>query len=156
MHLTEKDRHFLILCEQEKKKSHDPERQVGAVIVNIDGTIIATGSNRPPKTLNLSVEDSHLKIASNPEWKYYLLEHAERNAIYEAAESSHSLVGATMYGTLFPCADCARAIVASGIKRLVVPAINYRSEENNKWQTHYQYSQEIFKLANTEVNFIDP
>lgn len=51
--------------------------------------------------------------------KYAYTEHAERNAIYLAASRGWKLYGSTMYLSWFPCADCARAIVQSGIKRLV-------------------------------------
>jgi dCMP deaminase len=51
--------------------------------------------------------------------KYAYTEHAERTAIYKAAAAGIELSGGTMYLTWYPCADCARAIVLSEIKRLV-------------------------------------
>jgi len=58
--------------------------------------------------------------------KYRWTEHAERNAIFSAARMGVSIVGATMYLPWFPCAECARAIVQSGIGALVA----YQPGEN--------------------------
>jgi dCMP deaminase len=85
-----------------------------------------------------------------------MLEHAERNAISDARKRGHSLIGATMYGTLFPCADCARAIVAAGIRRLVVPPSIPDLQRDEKWNTHFHYAREIIALAGVEVSVIGP
>ena len=154
MSLTQDDRPFLDLCEAVKLESHDPHRQVGSIIVSKSGEVLATGSNAPPKALHIDVRESHSLISDDPNWKYYMLEHAERNAIKNARESGHNIDGATMYGTLFPCADCARAIVAAGIKRLVVPPPHSNPARDQKWATQYQYAEKIFALARTQVDLV--
>jgi len=152
MPLSPKDRLFLEQCEAAKKESHDPDRQVGVVIASPTGHLLATGSNRPPEALNLTLEASHHAITKDPDWKYYMLEHAERNAINNARRLGASVSGATMYGTLFPCADCARAIAAAGIRRLVVPA----PQRDEKWQCHFHYARQILVLSGIEVDLVKP
>lgn len=156
MPLSPTDRLFLEQSEAAKKESHDPNRQVGVVIVSPTGHLLATGSNRPPEAVNLTLQESHRAIAEDPNWKYFMLEHAERNAISNARQLGVSLRGATMYGTLFPCADCARAIAAAGIRRLVVPAPEANTQRDEKWQSHFDYARQIFVLSGVEVDFVDP
>lgn len=81
-----------------------------------------------------------------------MLEHAERNAINAARDQHLKLAGSTMYGSLFPCADCARAIVAAGISRLVVPSLSSDPARDSKWLDHYRYAYEIFDLAGIRVD----
>jgi dCMP deaminase len=149
MPLTPQDILYLRECAAIKTESHDPDRQVGAVIVDRNGQVLASGSNRPPDALRLTVEDSHELILRDPSWKYFMLEHAERNAINNAMRLGNKLDGASMYSTLFPCADCARAIVSASITRLVVPHPNADPERDQKWRAHYDYAQKIFELAGT-------
>ena len=152
MPLSPTDLHFIEHCQVVKKGSHDPTRQVGVVIASPRGHLLATGTNRPPIGIDLTQEESARAIAKNGDWKYFVLEHAERNAINNARDLGYILTGATMYGTLFPCADCARAIAAARIKRLVVPAPTSSSPSDKKWQQHFFYSLEILKMASIAVD----
>jgi dCMP deaminase len=92
----------------------------------------------------------------DPAWKYFVLEHAERNAIYAAYAEGKSLAGATMYGTLFPCADCARAIVAARLSRLVIFGLGENPDRDEKWLEHYRYAEEILVRAGVTVEIVDP
>lgn len=136
--------------------SYDPHRKVGAVVVDTSGSVIAEGANAPPTVFGLSREETEAAISQYPSWKYFMLEHAERNAIYAARDGGVSLVGATMYGTLFPCADCARAIVAAGIGRLVVSTADNDPRRDEKWRDHYNYARQIFDMAGVAVDLADP
>jgi dCMP deaminase len=154
--ISDQDRAFLRVCEDVRQGSHDPDRQVGAVVISPDGMLLGFGSNAPPARLSLSVEQSHAAIRADANWKYFFLEHAERNAIFAALLSGKSTANATIYTTLFPCADCARAIVASGISRLVVRGAETKSERDGKWLEHYRNAERIFALANVPVLIIPP
>lgn len=149
-----KDRLFVMQSIAAKEESYDPDRQVGVVIISPLGKLLATGSNKPPSELKLTSKDSLEAIAQDPNWKYFIFEHAERNAINSARAQGHSLVGAAMYSTLFPCADCARAIVSSGISRLVAPPPNRHSHRDEKWREHYRYAHQIFRLAGTRIDLL--
>jgi dCMP deaminase len=154
MSVSNEDRQFLRRCETIKEASHDPHRQVGVLIVDAHGQIVATGTNAPPIQLGMPPSESHASIVADPQWKYFMLEHAERNAINAARNDGKSLKGTTMYGTLFPCADCARAIVAAGISRLVVPGPG-NLDRDQKWLNHYRYALQILERAGVRLD-IEP
>lgn len=123
------------------------------MIVDSKGQVLAEGSNAPPAAIGLSRDASLLAIEADPQWKYFVLEHAERNAINSAVSRGINLKGTTMYASLYPCADCARAIVAAGIERLVLPNSGGNAQRDEKWQAHYRYAELIFDLAGVSVDF---
>ena len=94
--------------------SKDPSTQVGAVIVGDGQRVLSLGWNGFPRKV---IEDA--ERWERPQ-KYQWVEHAERNAIYNAAYHGTSLKGATLYCPLPPCADCARGVVQAGIKYVVM------------------------------------
>lgn len=153
MKTIQRDSEYLRRCVELHERSHDPHRQVGAIIVNEHGRILSEGANAPPKKFGLSKADSSHAIEADPEWKYFMLEHAERNAISSAVEKGEALAGTTMFASLYPCADCARAIVAAGISRLVVPKLGGNTERDKKWQAHYRYANKIFELGGVVVTY---
>lgn len=105
---------FFDIANSVRKKSKDKHTQIGAVIVGPSHEIVSVGYNSPPRGLN----DDLPERFERPE-KYNWMEHAERNAIYNAARVGVSTVGCEMYMTCgMPCIDCARAIVQSGIRRI--------------------------------------
>lgn len=92
--------------------SNDQSTQIGALIVR-DSQIITTGYNHIPNKV-LDTPERHIRPG-----KYRHFEHAERDAIYNCARLGKSVAGATLYiSKWFPCSDCARAIIASGIVRV--------------------------------------
>ena len=107
--------------------SKDPETQVGAVIVSSDNRIVSVGYNGFPRKVWDNITDVPERYGL-PE-KYLWTEHAERNAIYNARTN---LEGCTIYSTLYPCMDCARGIVQSGISMLVCPEPDW---EDPMWQS---------------------
>jgi len=103
--------YFLNIAEQVKLKSKDESTQIGAIIVGLDNEVLSTGYNSFPRGL----DDTLRERQERPE-KYFWIEHAERNAIYNAARIGVSLKNSTIYLTSgLPCMDCARGIVNSGI-----------------------------------------
>jgi dCMP deaminase len=153
MAISKQDRRYLLLCDEVRQGSHDPDRKVGAVIAG-NGQILAVGTNAPPSALGLTVAQSQEAMRRDSNWKYFVLEHAERNAIFAAYSEGKSLIGATMYGTLFPCADCARAIVASGLSRLVVLGTGLDPVRDAKWLDHYRHAEGILTLAGIQVDVV--
>ena len=112
--------------------SSDPSTKCGAVIVDDESnTVLAVGYNDLPR----GVEDTEDKW-ERPE-KYEWVEHGERNAIYNAARTGVNIKGATMYlnYAVECCTNCARAIIQSGIERVVGP--EYREFPGKGKRTHY-------------------
>ena len=108
------DRRFLELAANIGLWSKDRSTKTGCVIVGSDRLIRSTGFNGFVRGVDDKLSDRHERPA-----KYQWTEHAERNAIYNAGRIGVSLVGCTCYVNWFPCIDCARAIIQSGIVRLV-------------------------------------
>ncbi|MCK1289381.1 MULTISPECIES: deaminase [unclassified Bradyrhizobium] len=109
------DRRFFELSRLVATWSEDQSRKVGAVIVGPANDIRAIGFNGLPRLVSSEPEERHSRQGGE---KYYWFEHAERNAIYNAARSGISTEGCRMYTSLFPCADCTRGIIQSGIVEL--------------------------------------
>ena len=144
------DQYFLNIAEQVKEKSKDRRTKIGAVIVGKDHEIVTTGYNSFPRGINDDVEERQIR----PE-KYYWFEHAERNAIYNAARIGVSLRDTTMYLTCgIPCSDCARGIISSGIR-----TIYCKQEDTTKnrehWDEHAKRSLQMFEESGVQVIFYD-
>jgi len=107
------DEYFDRMLDAVAAKSKDSSAKIGCIIVGPDHEIRSTGFNGFPR----GVKENKVRNA-RPN-KYAWTEHAERNAIYNAARNGIHLLGCTAYIRWFPCVDCARAIVQSGIARLV-------------------------------------
>ncbi len=98
-------------------RSIDPRTNTAALIVSADHSVLATGYNSLPRKIS---EDQAERLERPG--KYAFFEHAERNAIYEAARRGQSLLGGEIYTLFIPCAECARAIIQCGLRRVVVHA----------------------------------
>jgi len=109
------DQRFFQLCDVLASWSEDSSRKVGAVIVGPSNEVRSTGFNGLPRSISSSDEQRHSRDSGE---KYYWFEHAERNAIFNAARAGIGLMGCKIYVSLFPCADCVRAIIQSGIIEL--------------------------------------
>lgn len=126
--------------------SKDRSTKVGAVVV-VDRRIVATGFNGFPMGCDDNVEARHAR----PE-KYLWFEHAERNCVYQAARIGLSLNGATLYLNYapMPCADCSRAVIQAGIKRIVTGP-EFFPGLKEKWAEHFRVSTEMLREAGVEV-----
>lgn len=109
------DAFFFAVSDTCANMSKDESTRLGAVVVGPDREIRATGFNSFPR----GVVDTDPGRQVRP-IKYYFIEHAERNAIYNAARVGVSLKGCVLYCQWEPCADCARAIIQAGISSVVV------------------------------------
>ena len=135
------DDFFFELSYTVAKKSKDPSTRVGAVIVGSGNEILSVGYNGFPR----GVEDTHYRLA-NRETKYKLIEHAERNAIYNAARIGVSLLGSTLYVAWKPCHECARAIIQSGISTVVIGDCMEESLVE-RWADSWEYTDLMFREA---------
>lgn len=111
------DRWFLDMAEHVAKKSKDRGTQVGCVIVGEDNEVLSVGYNNFPRGVNDDIDERHERPV-----KYSFVEHAERNAVYNAARQGVRLKGARAYLSWggYPCEHCARALIQAGISEIVV------------------------------------
>ena len=142
-------RYFFNIAEEVKKKSKDKNTQIGAVIVGKDKEIVSTGYNSFPRGIDDKKEDRQEK----PE-KYFWFEHAERNAIYNAARIGVSTKGCTMYLSCgIPCSDCARGIINSGITRIFCEKGDVTKGVH--WEKNYERSWAMLEEAGINIQFYD-
>lgn len=141
--------YFRTLSHTIKLKSKDKYTQIGVVIVGKDHEIVSTGYNSFPR----GIDDNMSERQERPE-KYFWFEHAERNAIYNAARIGVSTKGTTMYLSCgIPCADCARGIINSGITRIFVERGD--TTKGSQWKESQEKSWDMFTEAKVEVCFYD-
>lgn len=132
-----------------KLKSKDKYTQIGAVIVGKDGEIVSTGYNSFPRGL-----DDTIDLRQERPEKYYWFEHAERNAIYNAARIGVSTKNTTIYLSCgLPCADCARGIINSGIKRIFCERVDVTKGE--MWKESQERSWNMLIEADVDICFYD-
>lgn len=141
------NRYFFNLVEAIALKSKDESSKIGAVIVGPDKEIRATGYNGFPRGVKDTVRERHERPL-----KYKYTEHAERNAIYNAARHGASVNGCTLYCHWPPCSDCARAIVQAGIKR--VYTIYSFKDCPERWHEDMKISKEILKEGKVIIRSI--
>jgi len=106
-------------------RSKDPNTQVGACIVNQKKRIIGIGYNGLP----VGLSDDEFPWGNHGDYldtKYPYVVHAEPNAILNSIEK---LDNATIYVTLFPCNECAKLVIQSGIKEIVYLDDKYNNTE---------------------------
>jgi len=115
------DEYFMGLAHLSAMRSKDPSTQVGACIVNPYNRVVGIGYNGLPMGCN-DDEFPWEREGSTLETKYVYVVHAELNAILN---STTSLQGCTLYVSLFPCNECAKAIVQAGIKKIVYESDKY-------------------------------
>lgn len=123
------DEYFMGVAVLSSLRSKDPNTQVGACIVNPDKRIVGVGYNGFPR----GCSDDELPWDRNGEWietKYPYVCHAELNAILNS--SLPSLKGSTLYVALFPCNECAKAIIQTGIKKVVYLSDKYKDSDSSK------------------------
>ena len=116
------DEYFMGVAKMSALRSKDPNTQVGACIVSVDNKILSMGYNGLP--IGCSDDDFPWAREGEPlNNKYMYTAHSELNAILNYRGGS--LDNAKMYVTLFPCNECAKAIIQAGIKTIVYDCDKY-------------------------------
>ncbi|MFY0643512.1 MAG: AAA family ATPase [Bacteroidia bacterium] len=116
------DEYFMGVSLLSGRRSKDPSTQVGACIIDEENKIIATGYNGAPR----GIDDEEFPWSREGDFldtKYAYVCHAELNAILNATKES--LKNCTIYVALFPCNECAKTIIQSGIKKVVYLSDKY-------------------------------
>ena len=122
------DECFMGLALLSAGRSKDPNSQVGACIVDKDNRVVSLGYNGAPRGYD---DDKHMTWEREGDFlntKYAYVCHSEMNAILNARTS---VEGCKLYVTLFPCNECAKAIIQSGIKEIVYLSDKYDKTDSN-------------------------
>ena len=122
------DEYFMGIAILASKRSKDPNTQVGACIVSPDNIIISTGYNGMPKGCS-DDEFPWARTGEEIDTKYPFVVHAELNAILNA--NGRDLRGSRLYVALFPCNECAKAIIQSGVKEVLYLSDKYSGTMGN-------------------------
>ncbi len=135
------DEYFMGLAHLSAKRSKDPNTQVGAAIVSPEHRVVGIGYNGFPN----GCDDDEFPWEREGEFactKYPFVVHAELNAILN---STTNLSGCSIYVSLFPCNECAKAIIQSGISRIVYESDKYADTDGTK------ASKRMLKAAGVEL-----
>ena len=122
------DQYFMGIAIMSSARSKDPGTQVGACIVDEDNRILSVGYNGMPAGCDDDVMPWS-REGTNLESKYFFVCHAELNAILNY-RGGGTLKGARCYATLFPCNECAKAIIQSGISEVIYLSDKYKDTES--------------------------
>jgi dCMP deaminase len=117
-------------------------RQVGAAIAFAGSDDILAACNTFPDGV------ADLDWRHEGDGRFVWMEHAERNAIFQAARQGRTLAGASIATTFFPCIDCARAIVQSGFACVATPAPAY---DDPVWGEAFERSKIILEEGGVEI-----
>ena len=116
------DEYFMGIALLTAMRSKDPNSQVGACIVSSENKILSLGYNGMP--IGCSDDEMPWEREGAPlDTKYMYVCHAELNAILNSAHNN--LKGARVYVTLFPCNECAKAIIQAGIRTIIYESDKY-------------------------------
>jgi dCMP deaminase len=118
------DECFMQMSHLIAERSKDPSTQAGAVIVDQNNIVIGLGYNGFPR----GIEDEQLPWDREGDFdknKYAYVVHAEENAVYNANKNT---AGAKIYCTLFPCNECTKTLIQSGIKEIIFASDKYHDQ----------------------------
>lgn len=136
------DEYFMGVALLSAQRSKDPSTQVGACIVDEEKRIVGTGYNGAPR--GISDDDFPWSREGDfEETKYAYVCHAELNAILNSTKES--LRGCSIYVGLFPCNECAKAIIQSGIKRVVYLSDKYKD------LPAYRVSRKMLEMSGVQI-----
>ena len=125
------DEYFMGIAKLTSGRSKDPNTQVGACIVSSDNRVLSTGYNGTPNGFN--DDDFPWKREGSPlETKYIYVCHAEANAIDNFRGYKKEFENARIYVDLFPCNECAKRIIQSGIKEVIYLSDKYADQDSFK------------------------
>lgn len=141
------DDYFMSVALLSGMRSKDPSTQVGACIVNKNNVIESIGYNGLPKGCS-DDEFPWEREGNSLETKYLYVVHAELNAILNA--KGKDLTGCSIYVALFPCNECAKAIIQSGIKEVVYLSDKYANTDSVK------ASKKMFNASNVQLRQLIP
>ncbi len=140
------DEYFMGMASLSALRSKDPNTKVGACIVDGEHKVVSIGYNGMPR--HIRDEDLSWNRGVGLDSKYLYVCHAEFNAILNTRNGA-ALSGCTLYVTLFPCNECTKAIIQTGIKEVVYFDNKYKDT------TETQASLKMLTLAGVKVRHFE-
>lgn len=123
------DEYFMGIALLSAQRSKDPNTSVGSCIVSRDNKILSVGYNGMPT--GCSDDEYPWDREGNAlDTKYFYVCHAELNAILNYTGSN--MRGAKVYTTLFPCNECTKALIQTGISEVIYYSDKYRNTDSDK------------------------
>jgi dCMP deaminase len=148
MRLDKAEKYYELATSFAKIFSKDPSTKVGAIFLVPDSyQILTMGYNGMPRNIDETIPERW----ERPQ-KLMWVEHAERNAIANASRHGTPLKDSIAVVTMFPCVECARMLIQSGVKTVVTKAPNY---DCARWGLSFQYSKIMFEEAKINVIYVD-
>lgn len=147
------DEYFMGIAKLSAHRSKDPNTQVGACIVSQDNKILSVGYNGMP--VGCSDDEFPWNRDGEPyDNKYFYTTHSELNAILNYRGGN--LEGTKIYVTLFPCNECAKAIIQSGIREIIYLSDKYADTDSVKASKRMLNAAGVklrqYKLANRNIS----
>lgn len=139
---TKWDKRFMAMAEHIAQWSKDPSTKVGAVIIDHDRRVTATGYNGFPRYVTDDPKRYEDKMV-----KYKMVVHAEANAILNALVP---IRGNTLYCTKYPCSECAKLIIQSGISRVFAP----NPSTEGVWADDASFTSIMLREASIPVHIV--
>lgn len=134
------DTYFMGIASLSAMRSKDPSTSVGACIVSQDNKILSLGYNGMPR--GCSDDEYPWERSGDPmDTKYLYVCHAELNALLNY--SGYKMEGAKIYTTLFPCNECTKALIQSGIKEVIYYDDKYSDTDSVKASKRMMHSAKI-------------
>ena len=144
MNADKSDKYFQLAKYQAELFSKDPVCKVGAIFLAPNSLqILSMGYNGLPRKIKETAERWERPL------KYKFVEHAERNAIYNACRHGTPLEGSIAIITKFPCCDCARALIQSGVSHIITEEPDF---EHPRWGQDFKISWELFTEVNIKID----
>ncbi len=148
---------WMSMCYLVSMKSKDPSTKVGCVIIGEENNLLSIGYNGPPRGMN----DRNPQNFMRPH-KYLIFEHGERNAIYNAGRNGTPLLGSTLYITWVPCSDCARGVIQTGVKSVIIHKqgmtayrMSREGEDIHSWEESCDMALSMFDECGVEYHWYD-
>ncbi len=140
--------YFINLLGPISSKSKDPRTKVGAICVDKDNRILATGFNGFPKGVN-DLKERY----EDREVKYKFIVHAEQNILNMASKNGISLNESKIFIPWYPCSSCTKNLIQSGIKEIVIDFRDSGSKLKHwkKWEQDIEISKIMLNEAGVKI-----
>jgi len=143
------EKYFQLAVHLANSFSKDNATKVGAIFLAPEShQILSMGYNGMPR----GFDETQQTRWERPQ-KYLYVEHAERNAIYNACRNGVPLENSIAIVTMFPCSDCMRGLIQSGVKIIIAPAPDLA---NDRWGAHFQASLEMAQECGITLAYVPP